>query len=341
MERAGAGGLQPVPQFVDSHGTRIIEAGIHESIEHSLSPTHSLPTMRLRHLEIFHAVMRSGSVSGAAGLLNLSQSAASKALAQAEHALGLTLFQRVQGRLVATREAEQLYTQTTVLFAQADTVQRLARNLKRNPADHLRIGCVQSFGLSLIPETIQAFRTRCPAVSVEITTGNGDELAERVLAQDLDIGVCFDMPLKQGLARMALGEVRAVHLGTPGEEDTGDRPVRLVDLDPTRWIGLGGDDPLAQRIRDTCEQLQIPEPSPMVETRTYYVAAALARQGIGFALVDELTAAAIAHDLPVRALEPGIAVGAMAIHAASGPRSVAFDAFVDALRAQFRQLRGG
>ena len=98
--------------------------------------------MRLRHLEIFHAVMRSGSVSGAANLLNLSQSAASKALAQAEHSLGLTLFKRVQGRLVRTREAEELFAQTTLLFAQADNVQRLARSLKRNPEAHLRIGCL-------------------------------------------------------------------------------------------------------------------------------------------------------------------------------------------------------
>ncbi len=289
--------------------------------------------MRLRHLEIFHAVMRSGSVSGAADLLNVSQSAASKALLQAEHALGLTLFKRARGRLVRTREAEQLYAQTTLLFAQADAVQQLARNLKRNPEDHLRIGCLPSLGLGLIPGALQAFRASCPAVSVEISTGNGDELVERVLGRDLDIGICFDMPLKQGLASLRLGDIRAVHLG-PAEAG-GAGPVRLADLDPARWIGIGGSDPLAQAIRDACEQLRTWEPAPMVETRTYYVAAALARQGIGFALVDELTAGAIAHGMAIRTLEPPIAVGAVAIYASSGVRSVAFDAFVATLRAQF------
>jgi DNA-binding transcriptional LysR family regulator len=288
--------------------------------------------MRLRHLEIFHAVMRSGSVSGAAELLNLSQSAASKALAQAEHALGLTLFKRTQGRLVHTREAEQLFAQTTLLFAQADSVQRLARNLKRKPEDHLRIGCLQSFGLGLIPGVLKAFRERCPAVSIEVNTGNGDGLVEQVLAQELDIALCFDMPLRQGLERVALGDIQVVHLG---HGDAG--PVRLTDLDPARWIGIGGSDPMAQRIRETCEQLGMAEVQPMVETRTYYVAAALARQGIGFALVDELTARAIAHGMPVRPLEPGIAVGAIAVHAATGRHSVAFDAFIATLHAQFRQ----
>ena len=87
-------------------------------------------------------------------MLCLSQSAASKALAQAEHSLGLKLFDRVRGRLVSTREAEQLFVQTSLLFAQAETVQRLARNLRCAPGGHLRIGCLPSLGIGLIPAAI-------------------------------------------------------------------------------------------------------------------------------------------------------------------------------------------
>ncbi len=291
--------------------------------------------MRLRHLEIFHAVMRSGSVSGAADLLNLSQSAASKALAQAERALGLALFQRVQGRLVRTREAELLYAQTTQLFAQAESVQRLARNLKRSPADHLRIGCLPSLGLGLIPGALSAFRARCPGVSLEITTGNGDELLDGLQARALDVAVCFDLPLRQGLTRQPLGAIRVVHLDAPDAADDTGGPVPLASLDAARWIGIGGNDPLAQRIRDAWQQLQRPEPVLAVETRTYYVAAALARQGIGFTLVDELTARAIAQDMRIRAVEPPLCVEAVAFHGVSEVRSMAFDAFLDTLRTRF------
>lgn len=294
--------------------------------------------MRLRHLEVFHAVMRSGSVSGAAELLHLSQSAASKALAQAERALGLALFQRVQGRLVRTREAELLYAQTTQLFAQAESVQRLARNLQRRPEDHLRIGCLPSLGLGLIPSALRALRARCPGVSLEVTTGNGDELLDGLQARALDVAVCFDMPLRQGLARVPLGAVRVVHLAAPSDgsgEGEGDAPVPLASLDATRWIGLGGSDPLAQCIRDAWQQLQRPTPASAVETRTYYVAAALARQGLGFALVDELTARAIAQDLPMRPLAPPLHVQAVAFHGLAQVRSQAFDVFVETLRAPF------
>ena len=65
--------------------------------------------MKLRHLEIFHAVMTCGSLSRAAEALNISQPAASKALKSAEMKLGFTLFQRVRGKLLPTSEAITLF----------------------------------------------------------------------------------------------------------------------------------------------------------------------------------------------------------------------------------------
>ncbi|MBU4610428.1 LysR family transcriptional regulator [Achromobacter sp. GG226] len=289
--------------------------------------------MRLRHLEIFHAVMRAGSVSGAAELLHLSQSAASKALAQAEHALGLPLFHRVQGRLVHTREAEQLYGQTAALFAQVDQVRRLARHLQQNPDGQLRIGCLPSLGLGLIPGAVRTFRTRFPKVPLEVLTGNGDELLDRLLARELDLVVCFDVPLRPALTRLPLGDIRVVHLAPAGGDAAPDTPIPLASLDPQHGIGVGGSDPLAHAIRDAWEGSHAPEAAPLLETRTYSVAAALAREGLGFALVDEISARALGHDMRITPIAPAVSVRAVVFHATADVRSLAFDAFVGDLKA--------
>ncbi|MDR2326550.1 MAG: LysR family transcriptional regulator [Acidovorax sp.] len=294
--------------------------------------------MRLRHLEIFHAVMRTGSVSGAADVLNLSQSAASKALSQAEHSIGLRLFNRVAGRLISTREAERLFAQTSIMFAQAERIQRLARDLKRDPADQLRIGCLPSLGLGLIPEVLQDFRQRCPKVSIEVVTCNGDEMMERMLAQELDIGVCFRMSLKQGLECSALGRIKVVHLSADAAGTSPDSPVSLQSLDWSQYIGIGGGDPLAQEIEDACIQLHLERPDPGIETRTYYVAAALARQRLGFALVDELTASIVGTNVQTRMTAPEIAVEVVAIYTSKVQRSVAFDTLVHALEGKLQHL---
>ena len=55
--------------------------------------------MRLKHIEVFNALMSAGSVVGAARLLFISPPAVSKALKMVEDELGFLLFQRVHGRL--------------------------------------------------------------------------------------------------------------------------------------------------------------------------------------------------------------------------------------------------
>ena len=58
--------------------------------------------MRLRQIEVFYAIMTTGSLRKAAEVLNVSQPAASKVLRYAEHSLGFALFERKGGRLVPT-----------------------------------------------------------------------------------------------------------------------------------------------------------------------------------------------------------------------------------------------
>ena len=61
--------------------------------------------MRLRHIEVFSAIMLTGSTSAAAKLLNISQPSVSKMLQHAERLIGFQLFKRSKGKLVATPEA--------------------------------------------------------------------------------------------------------------------------------------------------------------------------------------------------------------------------------------------
>ena len=86
--------------------------------------------MRLRHIEVFNAVMLTGSVSAAARMINVTQPAVSRTLQHAEIQLGFQLFQRVGGRLKPTVEAQTLYPHIERLFSQLDEVQRLSASLK-------------------------------------------------------------------------------------------------------------------------------------------------------------------------------------------------------------------
>ncbi|MBC6403821.1 MAG: LysR family transcriptional regulator [Hyphomonadaceae bacterium] len=62
--------------------------------------------MKLRHIEIFYAVYVTGSVSGAAKSLNVSQPTVSKVLKHAEIRIGFDLFHRQKGKLYPTGKAD-------------------------------------------------------------------------------------------------------------------------------------------------------------------------------------------------------------------------------------------
>jgi DNA-binding transcriptional LysR family regulator len=87
--------------------------------------------MRLRHIEIFQAIRQTGTVSGAAQLLHVSQPAVSKVLQHAEQQLGFPLFLRVRGKLQATPEALELEREVDKVSESLQGVRRLAQSLRR------------------------------------------------------------------------------------------------------------------------------------------------------------------------------------------------------------------
>ena len=111
--------------------------------------------MRLRHIEVFNAIMLTGSVSAAARLINITQPAVSRTLQHAELQLGFPLFQRAKGRLTPTTEALTLYPHIERLFAQLDEVQRLAANLRAgSDTGELRILSVLALSYEVLPRAL-------------------------------------------------------------------------------------------------------------------------------------------------------------------------------------------
>jgi DNA-binding transcriptional LysR family regulator len=86
--------------------------------------------MNLRQLEVFRAVIETGSVTRAADRLHVTQPAASKMLAQFERELGFLAFTRVRKRLTPTPEATAVYREVERTFASIDYLERFASDLR-------------------------------------------------------------------------------------------------------------------------------------------------------------------------------------------------------------------
>ena len=148
----------------------------------------------LRQLEYFVAVAESGSISGAAARVHMSQSAMSTALADLERALDVQLLLRHHARGVTlTAVGEQLLIASRRLLAQAEELSSEAHGLGYGLAGALSIGCFEVLAPYVLPGLIAACTERYPQLRLDTHEVDLDALAEGVLSGRFELGLGYEL----------------------------------------------------------------------------------------------------------------------------------------------------
>jgi DNA-binding transcriptional LysR family regulator len=300
--------------------------------------------MRLRHVEVFHAIKRSGSISRAAELLSISQPAVSQALKHAEVQLGFKLFRLERGRLQPTPEAEMLAGAVEKVFQDLDAVQQVALNLRRGTTGRMRIGCLPALGLNLVPLAVVSYRKRYPATTIEIGTRHSAELYRALLMHEFDLGVGFESADREsapaGLNVVTLGMCELVYIDRADSRgaDRSRRAIRLKDIELDRFMGVSTE-PSSTALAAAFAQQDVPF-APVVQIQTSYVAKALVAVGAGCAIVDEFTARAGGFDIGIRRIDPPIRLRVNAYRSSFHPTAESVNQFTAQLEAAFRSQIG-
>lgn len=281
--------------------------------------------MRLRHIELFQAIVRTGSLTRAAQALHITQPAASKLLGHAEASLGFSLFERVKGRLQLTHEAQVLMPAVDKLYRDLDDVRRLSQSLRGQMTGTLRVGCIPTLGLKVLPRTLAESQRDDHDVKLELITAHSGQLAEALLAREIAIAFMFDAMPRPGLKVMTLHETELVCVDGSGDPS----PVTLQGLDGSRIIGLPAADTLGERVRPWLGSAH-----SGVQVQTYYVACAMAQAGAGIALIDAYTADALLRPGEhARPLKPRLALSLTAVVREDAALSRLERAFIDRVAA--------
>jgi DNA-binding transcriptional LysR family regulator len=268
--------------------------------------------MNLRHIEIFHAVYVNGSVSAAARALNVSQPSVSKMLRHAESLLGFQLFQRTNGGLVPTQDAHTLFADVSEIQDRVHALREAGRNMRRGVGGTLRISALPSLALDAIPTAVSRFLRSHENVKFDLQTVHHDDLVRKLYERETDLAIAYQVPPAAPLAERWLGEGELVLLYR--EEDMPNAPprVELECLRGKRFISLAASGPIGQLFTQELQRLDL-ELDEVVSARTFYIATALVRQGVGMTVVDSLTAqASLGPGLSMRPLKPSLTFG---IHA--------------------------
>lgn len=300
--------------------------------------------MRLRHIEVFNAVMVTGSVSGAARLINITQPAVSRTLKHAELQLGFPLFERTGGRLVATAEARSLFPLVDKLFSDLDEVRRLAQGLRSGHGEtELRVLTVLAMSYEVFPAAVGRFRALHPAVVIHHAALHSRQIVDALVLQEADVGYLFGAPSHPALVEECLANQRLVCVVPRGmlsqaQSDAGSLGVR--DLASLPFIGLDAGDPLGRMLVHALGDAD-PPLRPVMVVQTYHVALALAHHGVGVAIVEACTAqSADASRVEVLAFEPAVQTSVVALRPSARPHSQLVRAFTGCMRQALAQIHG-
>ncbi|HBS5889172.1 TPA: LysR family transcriptional regulator [Klebsiella aerogenes] len=283
--------------------------------------------MKLRHLEIFYAVMTCGSLSRAAESLNISQPAASKALKNAELKLGFKLFQRVRGKLLPSSEALTLFEKAQSIYQDLDNLRLLADNLARDPRAKITLGCLPSLGLSLVPELVTDFYQQNSNLVMTLTTEHTETLVKKLDLREIDIALTLQ-PVQQGeIITTLIAEVPLVYI----DRDYRQGAVDIKEIDQQRWISPGPHSlsaAIATRRDFSTTRLNV---------QTYYMATEFVKRGIGCSITDIFSARHNLSPEMIHPITPPMKINLCLLRRADVSLSPITQKFVDFLCKQLRQ----
>ncbi|RDB44547.1 LysR family transcriptional regulator [Halomonas sp. DQ26W] len=141
----------------------------------------------LRQLEVFVAVAQHESVSHAARVLSLSQSAASTALSELERQFDCQLLDRIGKRLKLNALGFQLLPKAVALLDRAEEIEELLRG--QRGIGSLDVGATLTIGNYLATLLISDFMQRHPDSRVRLQVRNTSAIIERIVHHELDLGL--------------------------------------------------------------------------------------------------------------------------------------------------------
>ena len=237
----------------------------------------------LRHLRYFVAVAETGSFSGAALGLRITQPALSRLVSDLETELGVRLFERAGRRVRLSAAGEELLQRGRQLLADAESLGEHARALGRGDRGILRIGVTPQTLQSLVAGFMTRYRRRRPAVEIHLTEEGGIRLLALVERGDLHLGIGA-VPRTERLRARRLFPYRVLAVAARAHDLARRRHVELSALRDERLLLLRRDFGSRVTFDGACRAAGL-RLRAMFESGEPHSLVALAEEGHGVAIV--------------------------------------------------------
>ncbi|HZA59279.1 MAG TPA: LysR family transcriptional regulator [Solirubrobacterales bacterium] len=248
----------------------------------------------VKRMRVLREVIAMGSFSAAADSLHLSQSAVSQQVAALEREVGMKLLERTSDGPKLTKAGETLMDHADAVLSRLAEAERELSAIAGLEGGRVRVISFPSASATLLTRAVSLFRSRFPAIELELGEGEPEDSVPAIRAGDYDVALSFDFsahPVEPGrdLERALLLEERMWVALPPGHPLAGGDAVRLEDLADDDWM-CGRSGSCREHVIRLCREAGY-EPQVSFDSDDYQVLKGLVAAGLGVTLLPELALA--------------------------------------------------
>lgn len=262
--------------------------------------------MNLRQIEVYRAVVTSGTTARAAEVLRISQPSVSKTVQELERAIGFALFHRIKGRLRPTAEGQLFFREVEHAFSGLAHLRGAAARIRDFGSGELRVASLSALSTNILPNALAAFTSKNPGVAITFQTRMSSVVRDLVASGQFDIGIVADEIDKTGVEVRPFAQFRAAIAVPSGHPLEKLDVIGPADLAGYPFIALSPEDTTRQEAEVALAEAGITL-SVILETPYSTTICAMVAAGVGIGLVDPLTAGIFeGRGLVLRPYEPGL-----------------------------------
>ncbi|MDP0926046.1 MULTISPECIES: LysR substrate-binding domain-containing protein [Paracoccus] len=246
--------------------------------------------LTLRQIEVIRAVMLTGTISGAARMLNVSAPGISRLVKHTEEALGLRLFERRGGVYLPAVEAGSIFDQIGRVFGNVENLNRAVASLQRGEAVDLSFASAPSVAQFIAARAARSIRQRYPDLFIDLNILKIEETIDYLMLERGEFVLMSTSVENAGISNEIAARGRLAAIVPEDHPLAASVRVSIHDLAKYPMIGVDPEDPYGRVCATPLRDAGLPVRYSM-RGRFAQTVVSLVRHGLGVAVIDEFSVA--------------------------------------------------
>jgi DNA-binding transcriptional LysR family regulator len=227
--------------------------------------------IKVRHLELFNAIVEHHTLHKAAEILQVTQPAASKSIAELENILGVELFTRTKKGMWLTSYGEVLKRHAATFMSNLAEMAREIRQMHQGAVGLIRLGFVPSLDPELLSTLISEALAKFPEIQIRTVEGPTNQLLASMDRNELDLilGRILDVQIAKFYKVLPVYRESFAIVCSIKNKQMSSNAIDWATLSNGRWILPAMQTPFREMIDHLFTQQNVLRPNVVVESSSF------------------------------------------------------------------------